>query len=711
MVHTCDFKALRSQVDCVSSFAHAQIQCFAFFEQVHKIHQKRGGVFAVNVLIFGGVDLFPELYGVVIFEHRHACSTRYPLIQDDAMYIQGPLDRPLRRKTRPVSVGDVIIGGDQPIVVQSMTTTPTTDTDATVAQIESLVKAGCPLVRLTVPRQADLDNLKNIKKRLREKHLTVPLVADIHFLPKLALGACDYVDKVRINPGNFADRKRFEVREYTDEEYAKELSRVAEAFVPIVRKAKERGIAMRIGTNHGSLSDRIMNRFGDTPQGMVESALEFIHIAREENYHDLICSMKSSNPFVMIQAYRLLVKEMNARAWDYPLHLGVTEAGDGQDGRVKSAIGIGSLLFDGLGDTIRVSLTEDPEKEIPVALQIASLFSKGWEGDAPSNLPEPSWNPFEYMRRTSDPIEHGSFAYGGQELIKVRTHGSFQQTEPPIEAVSVPSSASRLPQVQDVPHFSLLDAKKTQGSLQGAVSVPVNPAWLQEAYLPKLQQTFSDQILHFRIERQEQLDTLISLIQAFETTSRVGVDVSGRQIIGLGRLVAIELAKANLNPPMHLRVLPFDDEKHEQMMIRASVELGALLSDGIGDSIEVVHDNESFAHLLSFGILQATRLRMSRTDYISCPSCGRTLFDLQETTARIREKTNHLKGVKIAIMGCIVNGPGEMADADFGYVGSGPGKINLFVGKECVEKNIDQQFADDRLIDLIKSHGRWIEPS
>jgi (E)-4-hydroxy-3-methylbut-2-enyl-diphosphate synthase len=625
------------------------------------------------------------------------------------------LYHPHRRVTRAVRVGDVFIGGNHPILVQSMATTPTTDTDATVAQIQSLVAAGCPLVRLTVPRQADLQNLPNIRKAMHQKNIDVPLVADIHFLPSLALEACKYVDKVRINPGNFADRKRFDVREYTDQEYQLELERIAEEFSPIVREAKKRGIAMRIGTNHGSLSDRIMNRFGDTPEGMVASALEFIRIAQAENFHDLIVSMKASNPMVMIQAYRSLVQAMDQEQMDYPLHLGVTEAGDGQDGRIKSAIGIGSLLTDGLGDTIRVSLTEDPEREIPVAMALIQQCARSpldrmqSENDFEKKYSEPSWNPLSYERRSSNAWQDRTLTIGERAPVVVRTTadaGWPSDLKP--ECVSV----KKIPMPQ--PEGPVVIAQPDQGPTAwqhaDGVIIGAHQQWAQPKYADKLLAQAKDKAIWVRVQNQTQASMLPDVLAAFSTHPKLGVEVRHAKLVGLARLVANVLHQEGSKVPLHLAVQTSTEESHTDMILRVSSELGGLLCDGLGDSIEVVHVNPTVSQELSFAVLQATRLRMLRADYIACPSCGRTLFNLQETTARIREKTNHLEGVKIAIMGCIVNGPGEMADADFGYVGSGPGRINLFVGKECVQRNIDQAQADEKLIDLIKAHGRWHEP-
>ncbi|MDE3074160.1 MAG: (E)-4-hydroxy-3-methylbut-2-enyl-diphosphate synthase [Chloroflexota bacterium] len=505
-------------------------------------------------------------------------------------------------------VGSVGVGGANPIRVQSMTTTLTRDVDATVEQTIRLVDAGCEIVRITTPTVQDAKALGEIRARLRAKGVMVPLVADIHFSPPAAMEAADHADKVRVNPGNYADSRKFAVREYSDVQYAAELARIQERFAPLVLKCKQRGIAMRVGTNHGSLSDRIMNRFGDTPEGMCESALEFVRICQKYGYHNVIMSMKASNPKVMIAAYRLLAARMDELGMDYPFHLGVTEAGNGEDARIKSAVGIGSLLEDGIGDTIRVSLAEEPEAEVPVAQEIAQRYA----GRAAIALPEVPANPFHYQRRPSDT----SGGIGGQSTIAVVGSG------PRADLRTVPEGAV------------VADGK-----------------------------------------------TAFELIR------------NGRR-----------LAAGGGDRPIHLR-MESDD------LVEASIGLGSLLCDGIGDSVEIAGGSAEQAEELAFNILQATGARLSRTDYVACPGCGRTLFDLQTTTDRIKAKTAHLPGVRIAVMGCIVNGPGEMADADFGYVGSAPGKVNLYVGKEQVARGIPTEEADERLIDLIKTHGRWVEPS
>jgi (E)-4-hydroxy-3-methylbut-2-enyl-diphosphate synthase len=502
-----------------------------------------------------------------------------------------------------------------------MTTTRTQDIEATLAQTIRLVEAGCEIVRITAPTVTDAQAIGEIRRRLRARGLHVPLVADIHFSPAAALEAADHVDKVRINPGNFADQKLFRVREYSDEDYAAEIARIEERFTPLVLKCKARGIAMRIGSNHGSLSDRIMNRYGDTPAGMVESALEFVRIARKHAYHDIVLSMKASNPKIMIQAYRLLVARMDAEGMDpYPLHLGVTEAGLGEDGRIKSAVGIGALLDDGLGDTVRVSLTEEPEAEIPVAARLVQPYN-GRVPERSVGHVEEAVDPFSFVRRATRSVDVGGLLVGGEAPVAV--------LDPP--EVS-PVDLSGLPRLDDeVPWY---DAVRAYRAL----------------------------------------------------ASRIG------------------------QQPVHLQVsIPDGDEL--EVLLRSATVLGSLLCDGIGDGVGLTaplpdHDRSR----LLFGILQAAGVRVTKTEFVSCPSCGRTLFDLQSTTERIRDRTAHLQGVKIAIMGCVVNGPGEMADADFGYVGGSAGHVNLYVKKDVVEKGVPEAEADERLVELIKQHSKWTEP-
>ena len=584
-------------------------------------------------------------------------------------YCESPF-RYARRETRQVVVGDpnnggVVIGGDEPVVKQSMITCNTLDTEACVQESLSLVAVGCQIVRITAQTVRHAANLEHIVVGLRAKGCTVPVVADIHFKPEAAMEAAKWVEMVRVNPGNYADSKKFKTREYTDEEYADELSRIEEKFTPLVDLCKENRRAMRIGTNHGSLSDRIMNRFGDTPLGMVESALEFARIARARDYHNFKFSMKSSNPKVAIECYRLLVSRLAAEGddWNYPIHLGVTEAGEGEDGRIKSAIGIGSLLCDGLGDTIRVSLTEDSPKEIAVCSDlIAQIPELTNHQDVGS--PSLSFNPFEYERRKTHETELAeNIKCGGEQTVRV---------------VVTQAAWERL-----APRISPGDDVKPEAVYEHLDILEVDP---REDYA---------------LNDEKQIVTV-----------RDGIDLAP---ICAFRLLASSLRdKGSANPILLKDCLDFNDVPllPNIALLRASVVIGSLLADGIGDAILVRGESGAGSSLrLAFNILQAAGCRSFKTDYVACPSCGRTLFDLQEVTARIKVRTDHLKGVKIAIMGCIVNGPGEMADADFGYVGGAPGKINLYVGKEPVKFNIPETEAVERLVDLIKEHDKWAEPA
>jgi (E)-4-hydroxy-3-methylbut-2-enyl-diphosphate synthase len=581
------------------------------------------------------------------------------------IYTPSPFGVP-RRRTREVRVGSVVIGGDHPVRVQSMLTSDTRDTAACVRETLELAAAGCEIVRVTAQTRQIAANLEHIVAGIRGAGCDAPIVADIHFKPDAAMEAARWVDKVRVNPGNYADKKKFQIREYTDGEYAEELARIEEEFAPLVDLCKSRGVAMRIGTNHGSLSDRIMNRYGDTPLGMVESALEFARIARLRDYHDFVFSMKASNPKVMIEAYRLLVARLDAEGedWNYPIHLGVTEAGDGEDGRIKSAIGIGSLLADGIGDTIRVSLTEDAVCEIPVARALVdtvapagpSAGSPGWEAA--------TWDPFSYLRRKTSRIEIQGIPLGGEETVRVFT------TRSKWDAV-----AHKLDQMGD---FQPEIVVETSGI------VPIDP----------------------------RDDAALAEINASPTPRLVTVaDGLDLPVFAAFRLLASRLEARH---PILLKdvLTPSTDPAADFLttLLRAGAHLGSLICDGIGDAVLIQGEQAPGQSLrLAYNILQASGARIFKTDYVACPSCGRTLFNLQSTTQKIRAATGHLKGVRIAVMGCIVNGPGEMADADFGYVGGAPAKINLYVGKEPVRFNIPEEEAVERLVDLIKEHGRWIE--
>ena len=574
-----------------------------------------------------------------------------------------------RRLSREVKVGRVGVGGANPIRVQSMLTCDTMDTRECVKQTLELVKVGCEIVRITAPTVKDAANLKNIKAELAAAGCDVPIVADIHFKPDAAMEAAQWVEKVRVNPGNFADKKKFAVREYTDDQYNEELERIDETFKPLVDLCRQRNIAMRIGTNHGSLSDRIMNRFGDTPAGMVESAVEFARIARKYGYHDFVFSMKSSNPKVMINAYRLLAARLLELGpdWNYPLHLGVTEAGDGEDGRIKSAIGIGALLADGLGDTIRVSLTEDSVHEIPVAKALVALSGQHAKDELPPQQPPLSYDPFIFARRASEVIALGEGKGGGAE-ISTRV-GTTENTFKAIE--------HKRAQLADLfPDFVV----------EGESIIEVDPA--------------DGRALEFLAKSPDA--HLVTIKDGCTLSPIVAYRYLAAQIPARHPI----LLKDTFTPPA---VGAAPDVL--ATMLNAAANIGALLCDGVGDAILVRGEPGPGASVrLAFNILQSVGNRIFKTDYVACPSCGRTLFNLQTTTAKIREATNHLKGVKIAIMGCIVNGPGEMADADFGYVGGAPGKVNLYINKTPVKFNIPEAEAVDRLVDLIREHGKWVDP-
>lgn len=550
--------------------------------------------------------------------------------------------------TREIQIGKRIIGGESPVLVQSMTTTDTMDIDATLRQIKSLQEVNCPIIRITAPTVKDAEALQEIRNKMNEAGIDIPIVADIHFLPKAADIAADFVEKVRINPGNFADRKMFKVREYSDDEYETELKRIREKFSPLVKKLKKLNRALRIGTNHGSLSDRIMNRYGDSPLGMVESAFEYAEICRELDFHNFCFSMKASNVSVMIEAYRLLVDKQKERGWNYPIHLGVTEAGDGEDARIKSAIGIGTLLAEGIGDTIRVSLTEAPMNEVPVAQALADRFPK-------NRTPVKRGLSLSPTTKNELGLPKVWLKYSGENNFLASIHES--QLRP------------------DVFYFD---------------KSPDNPA-----------------------EMKSMLRTALGVpeLEIAAPQDKAGVDyVLGRDVYFMDSLEEVKDSQ-NIDPSQVVlrRSLTTQGSELDQIL-EACEHLGSpfIESNWLGISVEGLKASQNLR--LAYGILQATRRRMSKTEYIACPSCGRTLFDLEETTARIKAVTNHLKGVKIAVMGCIVNGPGEMADADFGYVGGAPGRVNLYVEKECVERNIPSAEAPQRLVELIKKHNRWVEP-
>jgi (E)-4-hydroxy-3-methylbut-2-enyl-diphosphate synthase len=579
-----------------------------------------------------------------------------------------------RRLTREVKVGNVGIGGANPIRVQSMITSDTMDTELSIQQTMELAKVGCEIVRITAPTVKDSRNLENIVNGLRARGCDVPIVADIHFKPEAAMEAAKWVDKVRINPGNYADSKKFVIREYTDEQYAAELGRIRERFTPLVALCKERGIAMRIGTNHGSLSDRILNRYGDTPLGMVESALEFARIARDLDYHAFVFSMKASNPKIMIAAYRLLVARLNEEGpdWNYPIHLGVTEAGEGEDARIKSAIGIGSLLADGIGDTIRVSLTEDSPEEIPVARALINQIDTTSNSQLSTLNSQLSFDPFSYQRRSTEAIAVPGISDSGQE-IKL---GGEELIRVVVRRANFEKIAHKIDKMGDY---------KPEIVYEKAQIKELDPR--DEAAIAQLNQSSTTQL------------------------------VTIKDCVDLPVIAAFRLLTARLHPrhPILLKDelgRKRDEKDFLETLLIASTNIGSLLCDGIGDAILVQgEETPGQALRLSYNILQAAGSRIFKTDYVACPSCGRTLFNLQATTAKIKAATLHLKGVKIAIMGCIVNGPGEMADADFGYVGGAPGKVNLYVGKTAVKFNIPEAEAVNRLQDLIREHGKWIEPA
>lgn len=666
-------------------------------------------------------------------------------IPDSPVLYTPSLTQYIRRKTITVQIGDVPLGSDYPIRVQSMTTVDTMDTLGSVEQSIRMIEAGCEYVRITAPSVKEAQNLENIRNGLRSRGYTTPLVADIHFTPNAAELAARIVEKVRINPGNYADRKRFEFIDYTDAAYASELERIRDKFLPLVRICKEYGTAMRIGTNHGSLSDRILSRYGDTPVGMVESALEFLRICEDENYYNIVLSMKSSNPQVMVQAYRLLVQRMDEEGLQpYPLHLGVTEAGEAEDGRIKSALGIGTLLEDGIGDTVRVSLTEEPEREAPVAQALIDRYTnRAIESALNAARPIPPVtsypiNPFQYTRRTTYEVVN----FGGQNVPRVIA--DFSQT--PIVHYD---------DLKPVGHFYLPEPDKWRMNDLGADYIYTGghpaqfmlPNGLKQILDYAVWQTVSDQVnvfplfgaatytkirseqgpLHNRLNflRLSLADLSTKLLAALRTDPTVVLIIQTANAHAMPELrrLFVELISPNQSvgtAPITIPVVvqrSYSAVPDEDVSLYAATDVGGLLIDGLGDGImlsltdQTSTDKLKSLNNLAFGILQAARTRITKTEYISCPSCGRTLFDLQETTARIRQRTDHLKGVKIGIMGCIVNGPGEMADADYGYVGIGRDKISLYRGQQVIKKSVPADRAVDELINLIREDERWTEPT
>jgi (E)-4-hydroxy-3-methylbut-2-enyl-diphosphate synthase len=656
-----------------------------------------------------------------------------------------------RLLTREVSIGGLLLGNGHPVRVQTMTTTDTLNTLATVEQTIRCIEAGAELVRITAPSKKEAENLLHIKNELNKRGYTTPLVADIHFTPNAAEIAARIVEKVRVNPGNYVDKKKFEQIDYTDAEYLEEIERIRERFTPLVRICKEYGTAMRIGTNHGSLSDRIMSRYGDTAMGMVESAMEFLRIARDENYHQIILSMKSSNPQVMVQAYRLLIQQMQVSFGEcYPLHLGVTEAGDGEDGRIKSAAGICTLLEDGIGDTIRVSLTEDPEFEIPVCKDLVKRYTH--TTTAAAGIPPIEripYDPFSYSRRKTfavGNIGHQQVPVVIADLSKLATiqPSDLQQVGYTYDATTDKWNISDTAADYIFTAHTLLSFE-----LPGTLRVLVYPgAWEQVQQHPSYVPLFS--VSGYLLATHKSSYMNVVMVDCFSDATNIN-DFTGLDEIANDSAVVLALSSRSqqampavrrmfmelMNRKIMNPVILVTDSNYvstDEHLIHYATECGALLLDGMGDGICLGMTAESyrmmqetqvttsgrnyltntgaeqFMNATAFGILQASRTRISKTEYISCPSCGRTLFDLQETTARIRKVTHHLKGVKIAIMGCIVNGPGEMADADFGYVGSGPGKITLYKGRDIMKRNIDSDIAVEELINLLKENGAWIEP-
>jgi (E)-4-hydroxy-3-methylbut-2-enyl-diphosphate synthase len=615
------------------------------------------------------------------------------------------------------------MGGSYPIRLQSMTTTDTMDTEATVQQSIRMIDAGCELVRITAPSKSEAENLRNIRSKLADLGYNTPIVADIHFTPNAAEIASEIVEKIRVNPGNYADKKKFENIEYTNATYFSELERIRERFTPLVLLCKKHKTAMRIGTNHGSLSDRILSRYGDTPNGMVESAMEFLRICRDNDFHEIVLSMKASNPLVMVQAYRLLVNQMIEEEMNYPLHLGVTEAGDGEDGRIKSAVGIGTLLEDGLGDTIRVSLTEDPELEIPVARMLADRYKNRERGGSHIlDIEINPINPFEYNKRETSAVNN----IGSKNIPVVFADLSYKKEIKQASFFAIGYNYSiNLDKwtLNDMAcDYIFIGDLEIDFEIPGTLSIVQNHnKWLESKNKER----------HFPLIKFNELSEKILLsefcnfvtINLSQVTSGFFQKISGIKNIVLvletknshgvaeQRRAFIELINNNCSIPVIVK-RDYDNLNNDEFQLYASTDIGALFLDGLGDGVWITakDQNHQLINRTSFGILQATRTRISKTEYISCPSCGRTLFDLQETTAKIRIRTSHLKGLKIGIMGCIVNGPGEMADADYGYVGTGQDKITLYKEKNVIKRNVSSKNAVDELIELIKENGDWIEP-
>lgn len=630
------------------------------------------------------------------------------------------LTRYSRFQTREVKIGDIPVGGNNPIRIQSMTTTDTMDTIATVEQSIRMIEAGCEYIRITAPSMNEAANLENIKKELRKRGYNAPLIADIHFTPNAAELAARIVEKVRVNPGNYVDKKKFEIVEYTDYEYEAEIERIRKRFTPLVKICKEYGTAMRIGTNHGSLSDRIMSRYGDTPLGMVESAFEFLRICRENNFHEIVLSMKASNTQVMVEAYRLLVHKMMEDGMNYPLHLGVTEAGDGEDGRIKSAVGIGTLLEDGLGDTIRVSLTEEPEFEAPVAISLANRYKNREGHNDIKPVTQYPIDPFVYARR----LTSEALGIGGSNVPRVFADFSKLTINQPNDLNKIGyfylQATDKWAMNDMAADFIYLGKNDLPFDIpNGLKAIYDYSFWNQESIRSKGYPLFTAEDFRknptiravYNFVKFDLNDLTPENIAVLQNDASIIPVITTQNTHGMAeqRRAFVELILNNCTNPVVIH-RSYSDINLEDFRIAASTDFGALFIDGLGDAVWAeappLHDD---INRILFGILQATRVRISKTEYIACPSCGRTLFDLVETTDKVRKRTEHLKGVKIAIMGCIVNGPGEMADADYGYVGSGVGKITLYKGKEIVKRGVDSENAVDELINIIREDGRWID--
>ena len=626
------------------------------------------------------------------------------------------LTRYQRWQTREVMVGNVGVGGKNPIRIQSMTTTDTLDTIGTIDQSIRMINAGCEIVRVTAPSVKEAENLQAIRDGLREKGYYTPLVADIHFTPNAAEVAARIVEKVRVNPGNYADRKKFEIHDYNDETYAEKLDRIRERFIPLIQICKEYGTAMRIGTNHGSLSDRIMSRYGDTPLGMVESAMEFLRIAEDENYHDIILSMKASNTQVMVQAYRLLVKTMVLEGMNYPLHLGVTEAGEGVDRRIKSSVGIGTLMEDGLGDTIRVSLTEEPEAEIPVAQLLVNRYDTRKNHEPIPEINSIPYDPFFRNKRVTNTVMN----LGGDEVPRIIGNMSRKDLITYHDLIPfgyIYSENRDKWQISDLAvDFLFIGDNSIDFDIPGTLGIIQNHLSLEDKERHFSFYSFDEKSLidqnniSFLNIYTDISSSLFSEISQLKKTIFV-LDTNNEHGYADQRRFFVECMKKTIQNPIIVK-RSYRQCSQDELLLYSATDLGGLQLDGFGDGIWIDSSYDAgYVNETAFGILQASRSRISKTEYISCPSCGRTLFDLQETTAKIRARTNHLKGLKIGIMGCIVNGPGEMADADYGYVGTGVGKVSLYKGQEVIKKNIPSESAVDALIQLIDFHGDWIGPA